>query len=358
MNDMKSNAIIYCEGAFGTTNGKTAHGLVRRSKRYHIISIIDSTKAGNDAGLILDQITKNIPIHASIKEAIAYGIKIKQKPTHFIIGLAPDGGRLPNEARKDIVYAIEQGLHIVSGLHDFLSEDSEFIKKAKEKNINIFDIRKTPPRDKLHFFSGKIEEVDSLIVAILGTDSAVGKRTTAWCLYDGLTSDGYTVELVGTGQTAWLQGACYSIILDSLINDFVSGELEHAVWSAWKDKKPDIILIEGQGSLLNPGYPGGFEILAAGRPDIIILQHAPGRIDYDGFPGYKIQPLEKQIKSIEYISEKPVVAITINHEKYLKDDIQKVCKNIEQETGLPCVDVLIDGTKRLISILKPYHKKK
>ena len=111
-----------------------------------------------------------------------------------------------------------------------------------------------------------------------------------------------------------MQGARYSIVLDSLVNDFVAGEIEHAVWSAWKEARPRAIVIEGQGSLMNPAYPGGYEILAAGRPDVIVMQHAPTRKEYDGFPGYPLHPLKKQIEVVELISGKPVVAVTINHE--------------------------------------------
>ena len=93
---------------------------------------------------------------------------------------------------------------------------------------------------------------------------------------------GTSTELIGTGQTAWMQGVRYGIILDSLVNDFVSGEIEHAVWRAWQEVRPAVIILEGQGSLMNPAYPGGFELLAAGRPDVVVLQHAPGRRDYDG----------------------------------------------------------------------------
>ncbi len=99
------------------------------------------------------------------------------------------------------------------------------------------DIRRPPDRKDLHFFSGKIEKVDSLKVALLGTDSAVGKRTTAWILVKALNDLGIKTELIGTGQTAWMQGAQYGIILDSLVNDFVSGEIEHAVWHAWQGKE-------------------------------------------------------------------------------------------------------------------------
>ena len=104
-------------------------------------------------------------------------------------------------------------------------------------------------------------------IAILGTDSAIGKRTTAWMIVQALKIRISKAEMIGTGQTAWMQGAKYSIVLDSIVNDFVSGEIEHAIWAAWKDENPDVIVIEGQGSLMNPAYPGGLEILAAGRPD-------------------------------------------------------------------------------------------
>jgi uncharacterized NAD-dependent epimerase/dehydratase family protein len=163
--------------------------------------------------------------------------------------------------------------------------------------------------------------------------------------------------MVGTGQTAWLQGAAYSLILDSLVNDFVSGEIEHAVWSAWNDSRPDVIVIEGQGSLMNPAYPGGFELLAAGRPDLVVLQHAPARKDYDGFPGYPIQPLAQQIHAIELVSGKPVAAITINHENMIPETIPKACDTIRQETGLPAVDVLLNGADVLVKALRPYLEK-
>jgi uncharacterized NAD-dependent epimerase/dehydratase family protein len=254
----EGNAIVYCEGAFATPNGKTAHGLVRRTDRYNVLSVVDSTNAGTDAGILLNNKPAGIPVHRTIKESCDF-FKEKLKPSHLVIGIAPDGGRLDSSAREDIKTAIELGLNVDSGLHDFISEDPEFAALAKKYGVILRDVRKTPPRNQLHFFSGKIEAVKSLVVAVLGTDSAIGKRTTSWVLKDALEALSYRVELIGTGQTAWMQGVRYGLILDSLINDFVSGEIEHAVWQAWSDNRPDIIIIEGQGSLMNPAYPGGFE---------------------------------------------------------------------------------------------------
>ena len=206
-------------------------------------------------------------------------------------------------------------------------------------------------------FDGKIAEVGALKVAILGTDSAVGKRTTAWLLEDALVAAGRSCVMVGTGQTAWLQGAKYGIVLDSLISDFVAGEIEHAVWSAWDEERPDVIIVEGQGSLLNPAYPGGYEILAAARPDIVVLQHAPARSEYDGFPGYTMHPLDRQIAALELISDRPVVAITLNHEELEPAGIPQICEQIRVETGLPVFDVLRDGADGLASVVASHIPK-
>ena len=190
-----------------------------------------------------------------------------------------------------------------------------------------------------------------LKLAILGTDSALGKRTTAWILVHAFRAAGKKAEMIGTGQTAWMQGAKYSMVMDSCINDFVSGEIEHAVVSAYKNENPDVIVIEGQGSLMNPAYPGGFEILAAGRPDYVILQHAPKRLEYDGFPGYKMHSLQEQINAIQVISGKEVIAITVNHENMEKDEISEMCKQITLETTLPAFDVLEYGADDLVELL-------
>jgi uncharacterized NAD-dependent epimerase/dehydratase family protein len=352
------NAIVYCQGAYATPNGKTAHGLVRRTRRYRVLSVVDSRYAGKDAGTVLDGKARDIPIYGELGLAVDEARLRGNSATHLVIGLAPDGGRLSSEARSDVIRAIKLGLNVDCGLHDFLSEDAEIAGLAAQEGVALRDIRMPPHRKDLHFFTGKIEEVTSLKVAVLGTDSAIGKRTTTWVLLDALQSAGHPAELIGTGQTAWMQGVRYGTILDSLVNDFVAGEIEHAVWSAWKETQPEVIVIEGQGSLMNPAYPGGFEILAAGRPDVVVLQHAPGRKEYDGFPGYPIHPLETQIQAIELLSGKPVVAIAINHENLDKTNIAEVCQGITKESRLPACDPLLNGAGPLVAALKSYLKNK
>ncbi len=350
----EGNAIVYCQGCFGTTNGKTAHGLVRRCERYRILGVVDAKLAGRDAGEVLDRRAKGIPIYASVKEACDAAKRAGTAATHLVVGLAPDGGRLSPEAREDVKVAIRLGLNVDCGLHDYLTEDAEVAALAKRHGVVIRDVRKPPPIKELHFFTGKIEQVRCLRVAMLGADSAIGKRTSAWVLLDALRAAGYGCEMVGTGQTAWMQGAKYGILLDSLVNDFVAGEIEHAVWSAWEGERPDVILLEGQGSLLNPAYPGGFELLAAGRPDVMVFQWAETREEYDGFPGFRMHPLEHQIRVLELISGKPVVAVTLNHEGIRPADVPRVCARIERRVGLPTVDVLVQGAGRLVEALEPH----
>ncbi len=349
-------ALVYCEDAFNTPNGKTAHGLVRFTERYEVIGVLDTKYAGKDAGLVLDGKANGIPIFGNMDEAVAE-LSIDNTPLTLVIGLAPDGGRLPFEAKGTIKKALRMGWNVDSGLHDFLTNDPEMVALAKEKGSRIRDVRKTPDRDKLHFFTGDIEKVNCLKLAILGTDSALGKRTTAWIIVHAFRNAGLKAEMVGTGQTAWMQGAKYSMVMDSCINDFVSGEIEHAVVSAYENENPDVIVIEGQGSLMNPAYPGGFEILAAGRPDFVIMQHAPKREEYDGFPGYKLHSLKEQINAVEVISCKKVIAVTVNHELMESDEeILEACKSITLETKLPAFDVLRFSAEPLISLLKEHLK--
>jgi len=347
---IEGSAIVYCEGSLSTTYGKTAHGLIRRSKRFQVKTIIDSECAGKDAGEIIDGKPCGIPVAKNLSDAIA--LCKGDTPKFFVFGMAPDGGKLAKEHRSTVCEALKAGLNIVAGLHEHLSEDPEFAALGKTHGVTIYDIRKSPPRDQLHGFTGDIKNVRGSRIAVLGTDSAIGKRTTAWKIQEAMQAQGVAAEMIGTGQTGWLQGARYGIILDALINDFIPGELENAILQASKEVDPDYYVIEGQGSLLNPAYPSGLEIIAASRPSAIVLQHAPARLEYDGFPGFPIQDLAKQIKLIEMLAgDGTVKAITINHENLSEAETNQWCAKIEEETGLITRDVLRGNAKDLLPAL-------
>ncbi len=339
-------AVVLCEGNFGTTDGKTAHGLVRHTDRYRVLAVIDGRSAGRDAGDILDGTPVGIPVVRDLREAraIAGG-----RVDYLVVGVATHGGRLPEECRPPIREALAQGIHVDSGLHQLLGDDPEFAALAAKSGARIRDVRRTPAREAMHAWSGAIGEVTSVRLAVLGTDSAVGKRTTAVRLVQGFNASSSRAVLIGTGQTAWMQGARYGVILDSLINDFVSGEIEHQVCRAYREERPDVIVIEGQGSLGNPGYPGGFEILAGARPDAIVLQHAPARKHYDGFPDYPLAGVEKEMAMIDLLSGRPVVAITLNHEGLTPAEVRRHADAYHDRHGIPCCDPLLDGVDVILA---------
>ena len=146
---MKTTAIVYCDNQFGKIDGKVANGLVRHSEKYEIVGIIDSSKVGLDAGEHLDGIANGIPIFLDLDAAIE---KLAELPACFIYGVAPLEAFLNNEQRNILLSAIEKGMDIVNGLHEFLTEDEEFIQKAKKYGVAIYDIRKPPAKKDLHLF--------------------------------------------------------------------------------------------------------------------------------------------------------------------------------------------------------------
>jgi uncharacterized NAD-dependent epimerase/dehydratase family protein len=343
---MDGSAIVYCEGAFGTPIGKTANGLVRYTARYQLLGVIDSTQAGKDAGAILDGSDAGIPIFESLARALEV---LVNRPDYLVIGLAPDGGQLPEEARSTVREALQAGLKVDSGLHQFLGDDPEFAALARASGSTIRDVRRPPPRDQLHFFAGKIDEVTALKIAVLGTDSAIGKRTTTVRLQQALQAAGIRCEMIGTGQTSWLQGVRYGILLDSLINDFVTGEIEHAIYTAFQKEQPQVILLEGQGSIAHPAYPGGFELIAGGRVDGIILQHAPARTAYDGFEQYAMGSLDREIQLLELLAGKPVLALTLNHERMSREEVEAIVLDYQSRYQRPTTDILWHGCDKLVT---------
>ena len=342
------SAVVLCEGSFANTGGKTAHGLVRTTRRYRVLAVIDSQLAGQDAGTVLDGRANGIPIVRDLEAAIAAA----GRPDYLVVGVATHGGVLPPECRPGIRQALERGIHVDSGLHQFIGDDEEFAAIAKTSGARIRDVRRTPPRSAMHAFTGEVLRAASLRVAVLGTDSGVGKRTTAQILVAGLVARGVRAALVGTGQTAWMQGAPYGLILDSLVNDFVSGEIEHQVLRATRAGH-EVVVVEGQGCLTHPAYPGGFEILSGAQPQAVVLQHAPARATYDGWPGFPLAGPDKERALIEMLGPAKVVAVSLNHERLTPDEARRRCEEIEARLGLPCCDPLLDGAGRIADALEP-----
>lgn len=341
-------ALVLCDGFFGTNAGKTANGLVRRSRRYTILGVIDRTHAGRDAGEVLDGTARGIPIVASVEEGIA-----SLQPDTLIIGVATFGGYIPPEFRPAIRTAIEGGLNVVAGLHEYLAEDPEFAPLAAKHHVALVDVRKPRPLRELHQFSDLSRHLPCLRVPVLGTDGAIGKRTTALLLVDGLNEAGVRATFVATGQTGLLQGANYGVAVDAIRGDFVVGELEWEIAKAYETEKPEVIVVEGQGSISHPAYVTGTRaILMAAQPQAMILQHAPARKmrnfrrDVVAWP---MPTIEEEIHLLEVFSPAKTIALALNHEGMTREEIDATVNAYEATYRLPTCDPLWHGVGKLVA---------
>jgi uncharacterized NAD-dependent epimerase/dehydratase family protein len=341
-------AIVYCEGNFGGIDGKTANGLVRHSEKYKILSIIDSEKAGQDAGEILDGEPNGIPVFQNLGTALAHA---GRTPDCFIFGIAPASGMLSRIERRLLLRAIEYGMNIVNGLHEFLNDDPEFAAACAKSKVVIRDVRK--PRDKkdLRVFSGRIAEVTCPRIAVLGTDCAIGKRTTATILASALNERGIKAVMIGTGQTGLIQGARYGLALDAVPSQFCAGELEGKIIEAFENEDPDVILIEGQGSLSHPAYSTSSFIIRGSCPQGVVLQHAPGRehrCDFDDMP---MPTPASEINLIETFAKTKVIGLTLNHENMTDTEVSSAITRYEEELGIPATDALTRSPERLVEMV-------
>ena len=346
--DVRSTAVVYCEGNFGAADGKTANGLVRHSEKYDILSVIDSEQTGLDSGEVLGALANGIPICGDLAESIALAGHI---PDFFIFGMAPSSGMLSPVERRLVLDAIALGMHVVNGLHEFLNEDPEFAAAALVNNVTILDVRR--PRDKknLRMFSGHISTVTCPRIAVLGTDGAIGKRTTAEILVQTLKSRGIKAVLVGTGQTALIQGARYGVAIDAIPCQFCSGEVEATVVEAFEGEHPDVIVIEGQGALSHPAYLSSTFILRGSRPDAVILQHAPARQWLGDFADVPMPTPASEIALIQMFADTKVIGVTINHENMSDAEVTETMTRYERELGIPATDALTRPPELLLDIV-------
>lgn len=341
-------AVVYCEGQFGEQDGKTANGLVRHSERYRILSVIDSTCAGVDAGRFLDGEANGIPVVAGLDEAIVHAGRV---PEYLICGVAPADGLLSEAQRVVLLDGIARGMHIVNGLHEFLDDDPEFVAAGLLAGVTITDVRRPKATKDLKLFSGRITTVTCPRIAVLGTDGAIGKRTTATLLVQALEARGIRAVLVGTGQTARIQGARYGVALDALVPQFCSGEVEDQVVAAFEGEDPDVIVVEGQGALSHPAYLTSAHILRGSRPAAVIVQHAPKRQVLGDFPMVAMPTAASEVALIESFADTEVIGITINHEHMTDAEIDEAIAWHELELGIPATDPLTRPLDRLVDMV-------
>jgi uncharacterized NAD-dependent epimerase/dehydratase family protein len=342
-----NKALVLTNGILTHSDAKTAHGLIRGTERFTIVGVVDdASTAGKDAGELLDGKHRDIPIYATLADALA-----AEQASYLIIGIATVGGVLPDSMIAIIQAAIQAGLSIVNGLHDYLQDRPEISELAAKHQVDLIDVRRPKARKDLHFWTGDILQLATPIIAVMGMDCAMGKRTTARLIRQACQAQNLKAEMIYTGQTGWLQGGKYGFIFDSTLNDFVCGELENAILTCAREENPDFILLEGQASLRNPSGPCGLEFLISGRAKSVILVFAPKRKYFDNEEHWgEIPSVESEIEIIEKLGSK-VIALAMNTELCSEEEAFELQSQFEKSTGLPVLLPIQEGVDKIIPVL-------
>ncbi|MDQ3136500.1 MAG: DUF1611 domain-containing protein [Gemmatimonadota bacterium] len=325
--------LIVADGDFEAMTSKTANSVIRFLPD-RTVGVLDRQKAGRTVQDVLG-FGGALPVVGSMREGLALG------PTAVLIGIAPQGGRMPGEWRAWLAEALDHGCDLWSGLHTFLGDDPLLAEKARTMGRKIFDLRR-PPAD-LPIASGLAKSVEPLVVLTVGTDCNVGKMTAQLRLTRRLNDRGVRTRFVATGQTGiMIEG--WGIAVDAVVADFIAGAAERLVLEGAVGA--DVVLVEGQGSINHPGYSGvTLGLLHGSCPDALILCHQSTREyigDYRQAAWLRIPPLTEYVRLYETIGAAvhpmKVVGISLNTYDLPEDLARRACEVAARETGLPATD--------------------
>jgi D-glutamate N-acetyltransferase len=325
--------LIVADGDFSPMTSKTANSVIRYLPE-RTVGVLDRVHAGKTVQDVLG-FGGSLPVVRSMTEGLALG------PTAVLIGIAPQGGRMPAEWRAWLAEALDHGCELWSGLHTFLADDPLLAEKARAGGRRIFDLRR-PPAD-LPIASGLAKTVEPLIVLTVGTDCNVGKMTAQLQLTRRLNDRGVRTRFVATGQTGiMIEG--WGIAVDAVVADFIAGAAERLVLEGARDA--DVVLVEGQGSINHPGYSGvTLGLLHGACPDALILCHQSSREyigDYREAAWLRIPPLSEYIMLYETIggavNPMKVIGVSLNTYDLTDAEARRACEAAARETGLPATD--------------------
>jgi len=339
--------LILADGAFGPETSKTANCAIRYVPE-RVAAVLDSAAAGRTAQEVLGY-GGSIPVVGTLDEGLAHG------PTALLIGIAPRGGRLPEAWRGWIAAAIDRGLDVWSGLHTLLGDDPALAARAAAKGVRLFDLRKPP--EGLPVSNGRARLVDALVVLTVGTDCNTGKMTAQLELLRGLAARGLATRFVATGQTGILI-AGRGIAVDAVVADFIGGAAEQMVLEAAAEG--EVVLVEGQGSLLHPGYSGvTLGLLHGACPSAMILCHKVSRkLIGEYHPGEawsRIPPLADVVRVYEaaagWVHPSAVIGVALNTYDLPERSAAAAVERAARETGLPATDPVRFGAGPLVEAI-------
>ena len=340
---MSRRLLILTEGHTNPHTAKTASCLIRYC-RDEVVALLDSTQRGKTTQELLG-VGGDLPVVASIAEAPGANT--------LLLGIAPAGGKIPLPWRKVILEAISRGMGVTAGLHDFLTEDPEFVEAARRSGVTLTDVRKNDEKDvaRQQGLRG-----DCLRILTVGHDCSVGKMVTAVEITNGLKRAGHDAKFLATGQTGiMVEGDGCPI--DRVIADFVSGAVEKMVK---RNQHHEILLIEGQGSLVHPSYSGvTLSLLHGAAPQAMILCYEIGRDTVSGLEHLKIPPLKKMRELNETMASIfwPCRVIGVSMISRLVDAQAAEAERtrVQRELGVPVCDVIRHGPDALVNAILQFQ---
>lgn len=337
--DERRRYVVLTEGFITDRHAKTAFGVMRYG-RDAVVAVVDSTAVGKRVSDLHPHLRCDAPIVATVAEALEF------QPTSLLVGVANAGGFLPPAFRPRVLDAIDAGLEIVSGLHEFLNEDDEFCARARSGGAKLWDVRRPP--DSIPLFSGAAYRVPQVVALAVGSDCAIGKMTVMLELAEAGRVAGGRPQFVATGQTG-IMIAGKGIAVDRVISDFVTGAAEQLVVDV--PPETDVTLVEGQGSILHPAYaPVTLGLLFGCAPDMFVLCHRAGQKTVEDFdvPIPDLRSLARDHERIvARIKPARCVAVALNTAGFDDVGARAAIATAEAETGLPTDDVVRFGAAKL-----------
>ena len=327
--------IILTDGHSEANLAKTAISLVRY-RTDHVVAVVDSVHAGKTTADLWN-VPQRIPVVAGIDSLNADAI---------FVGIAPPGGKLPSAWKATLKQALTQGMDIVSGLHDFLQNDSELVHQAIECGQRLIDVRKNNYHDVA---SGSDFQSECVRLHTVGNDCSLGKMVTSLELQKGLQQFGYDARFAATGQTG-IMIAGDGVPIDCVVADFVSGAAEQLILS---DQDHPFVVVEGQGSICHPQFSAvTLGLLHGCAPDGLIFCYEADRTEIKGMPGFPIPDMRELIDIYEALANlrHPCKVIGLSANTRLLDDqaAQKEIDYVENRLGLPVCDVYRQSAKKLV----------
>jgi uncharacterized NAD-dependent epimerase/dehydratase family protein len=328
--------VLITDGHNDPNTAKTAICLLRY-RPDEVVAVLDRRSAGKTCQELWG-VGGAIPVIGSIAEAVGANA--------LLIGIAPPGGKIPSEWRPIILEAIARKMSVISGLHDFLADDTEFRRAADEHGVELVDLRQNGEHEVAR---GQGIRQHCLRIHTVGNDCSCGKMVASVEIARGLQRAGTDAAFVATGQTGILVagGGCP---IDRVPADFLSGAAERLVLA---NQHHDVIVVEGQGSLFHPCYSGvTLGLLHGLMPDGLVVCYALGRRSFYGMDSVPLPPLEEVIafyqSAANIMHPCRVIGIAVNGGDWPDDAAAAECDRVERQFSLPACDVLRHGPAKLV----------